>query len=303
MPIKDSELILNADGSIYHLNLKPENIANTIIFVGDQNRVEKVSKHFDSIEFKTQKREFKTHTGYYWVYHSPIQRLVLFDYQKTRGYEGVKEMLGDFRGFLQTDGYAVYQKLVEENGQITHVGCLVHARRMFEKALDNDPVRAEQALDYFRQIYEVETIARDNKYSSEERKSLRLEKALPILNALGEWMADQLSQVLPKSTIGKAIAYCANRWEALTAYLYDGVLEADNNLIENAIRPLALGRKNYLFSGSHDAAQRAAIIYTFFANCKKHEVDPYKWLKNTLENIMDTSIQELHTLYPQNFKA
>ena len=244
----------------------------------------------------------KTHTGYYWVYHSPIQRLVLFDYQKTRGYQGVKEMLGDFKGFLQTDGYAVYQKLVEKNGQITQVGCLVHARRMFEKALDNDPVRAEQALNYFRQIYALEKVARDQQYTPEERKNLRLEKALPILNTLGEWMADQLSQVLPKSPLGKAIAYCANRWEVLTAYLYDGVLEADNNLIENAIRPLALGRKNYLFSGSHDAAGRAAIIYTFFANCKKHDVNPYKWLKHTLENIMDTSIQELHTLYPQNFK-
>ena len=245
----------------------------------------------------------KTHTGYYWVYHSPIQRLVLFDYQKTRGYNGVKGMLEDgFVGFLQTDGYAVYEKLAKTNEQVIHVACWAHARREFEKALDNDRIRAEKALGYIQELYAIERKARKNELTPKERKQLRFEEALPILNQLAEWMKEEISQVLPKSNISKAIAYSANRWQALTAYLYDGGLEIDNNLIENAIRPLALGRKNYLFSGSHEAAQRAAIIYTFFANCKKHEVNPYDWLKYALENIMDTSIQNLTNLYPQNFK-
>ncbi|MDX2303433.1 MAG: transposase, partial [Microscillaceae bacterium] len=93
-----------------------------------------------------------------------------------------------------------------------------------------------------------------------------------------------------------------HRWDSLNHYLLDGHLEIDNNLTENAIRPIALGRKNYLFAGSHQAAQRAAIIYSFFACCNKHQVNPQEWLIHTLDNIMDTSIQELHLLLPKNFK-
>jgi hypothetical protein len=93
----------------------------------------------------------------------------------------------------------------------------------------------------------------------------------------------KLRQILPKSPIGKAFRYTMDRWDQLSAYLYDGILEIDNNLVENAIRPLALGRKNYLFAGSHDAAQRAAGIYSFFTICKKHAVNPYQWLKYTLK--------------------
>jgi len=117
-------------------------------------------------------------------------------------------------------------------------------------------------------------------------------------------MVNQLKDhhILPKSPIGKAIAYSLNRWDKLSAYLYDGVLEIDNNLTENAIRKLALGRKNYLFAGSHDAAQRAAIMYSFFAICKKHEVNPYQWLKYTLENIMSINHKNIKDLYPQNYK-
>lgn len=108
--------------------------------------------------------------------------------------------------------------------------------------------------------------------------------------------------ILPKSPIGKAFRYTMDRWDRLSAYLYDGILEIDNNLVENAIRPLALGRKNYLFAGSHDAAQRAAGIYSFFAICKKHEVNPYEWLKYTLENIMSINHKDIRNLYPQNYK-
>src|SRR5690606_37952610 len=108
--------------------------------------------------------------------------------------------------------------------------------------------------------------------------------------------------ILPKSPIGKAFRYSMDRWDQLSANLYDGILEIDNNLIENAIRKLALGRKNYLFAGSDDAAQRGAIMYSFFAICKKHEVNPYEWLKYTLENIMSINHKDIRNLYPQNYK-
>jgi len=97
--------------------------------------------------------------------------------------------------------------------------------------------------------------------------------------------------------------YSIDRWSELSVYLFDGELEIDNNLVENAIRPVALGRKNYLFAGSHDAAQRAAMIYTFFAICKKHDVNPYQWLKYALENIMTINHKNIKDLYPQNFKC
>ena len=133
-------------------------------------------------------------------------------------------------------------------------------------------------------------------------KELRLEKSLPVINEMGKWIFQEIKNTLPKSQIGKAMAYAYARWDALSAYLYDGNLQIDNNLVENAIRPIALGRKNYLFAGSHEAAQRSAMIYSFFAICKKHEVNPFQWLKYTLENIMSINHKNLKDLYPQNFK-
>lgn len=241
-----------------------------------------------------------THQGYFWVYHDPIDQIILFDYQPTRGYAATQDILGDFKGYLQSDGYAVYEKIAKKPA-ITHIACWAHARREFVRAKDNDQARAEKALTFIQQLYTIEKKAREEKMTAEQRKALRIEQALPILNQMGKWISEENKKTLPKSPIGKAFAYCIYRWKALSDYLLDGNLEIDNNLTENAIRPVALGRKNYLFAGSHEAAQRSAIIYTFFANCKKHEVDPYQWLRNTLQNIMSTSIQELHTLYPQNF--
>lgn len=151
-------------------------------------------------------------------------------------------------------------------------------------------------------LYAIERQAREEGLSPAERKTLRLKKSLPILNELGEWIAEQAPVVLPKSRIGKAVIYCLNHWEGLNVYLQDGMLEIDNNLVENAIRPVALGRKNYLFAGSHKAAQRAAMVYSFFAICKTHHVNPYRWLRHTLENIMTTKFNDIRELYPQNFK-
>lgn len=138
----------------------------------------------------------------------------------------------------------------------------------------------------------------------EQRKKLRLDKPRPILNNFLDWLKAALlsRQILPKSQIGKTLNYSLKRWQGLTAYLYDGVLEIDNNLIENAIRSLALDRKNYLFAGSHKADRRAASIYSFFVICKKHNVNPYQWLKYVLENTLDTKAPELYKPYPQNLK-
>lgn len=241
------------------------------------------------------------HQGYYWVYHAPLDGTVLFDYSPTRGSSAPLPILGNFKGYLQTDGYAVYEKYARSK-DITHLACWAHARREFEKALDNDKPRAETALILIQKLYAVERVARDGQLDTGAIKELRLQESLEIINELGKWIFNEIKNTLPKSQIGKAMAYAYARWDALSAYLYDGNLQIDNNLVENAIRPIALGRKNYLFAGSHEAAQRAAMIYSFFAICKKHEVNPFQWLKHTLENIMSINHKKIKDLYPQNFK-
>ncbi len=153
-----------------------------------------------------------------------------------------------------------------------------------------------------QELYKVERRVKEEQLSADRIKELRLEESLPVINEMGKWIFEEIKNTLPKSQIGKAMAYAYARWDALSAYLYDGNLQIDNNLAENAIRPIALGRKNYLFAGSHEAAQRSAMIYSFFAICIKHEVNPYQWLKYTLENIMSINHKNLKDLYPQNFK-
>ncbi|QCR24511.1 IS66 family transposase [Pontibacter sp. SGAir0037] len=241
------------------------------------------------------------HQGYYWVYHSPLDRTVLFDYQPTRAAAGVKLMLDSFRGYLQTDGYAVYEKYGRKK-EVTHLACWAHARREFERALENDKARAGKALTLIQLLYAVERKAKEEGLEAAAIKELRLSESLPVLNELGKWIFEEIKSTLPKSQIGKAMAYAYARWDALSAYLYDGELHIDNNGVENAIRPLALGRKNYLFAGSHEAAKRAGMIYSFFAICKKHEVNPYQWLKHTLQNIMSINHKNIKDLFPQNLK-
>ena len=241
------------------------------------------------------------HQGWYWVYHCALDRTVLFDYNPSRGGHVPKSMLDNFKGYLQTDGYAGYDKYGKKK-DITHLACWAHARREFEKALQNDRPRAEKALMIIQKLYKVERKAKEEQLSADRIKELRLEEALPVINEMGKWIFQEIKNTLPKSQIGKAMAYAYARWDMLSTYLHDGNLQIDNNLIENAIRPVALGRKNWLFAGSHEAAQRSAMIYSFFAICKKHEVNPFQWLKHTLENISSINHKKLKELYPQNFK-
>lgn len=180
------------------------------------------------------------HQGYYWVYHAPLDGTVLFDYSPTRGGIAAVPMLGDFKGYLQTDGYAVYEKYGKKK-EVTHLACWAHARREFEKALDNDKPRAEKALLLIQQLYATERKAKEENLSPQQIKELRLAESLPIINELGKWIFEEIKNTLPKSQIGKAMTYAYARWDALSAYLYDGNLFIDNNLVENAIRPIALG--------------------------------------------------------------
>lgn len=239
----------------------------------------------------------KTHQGYQWVYLSPILNLVLFNYRKGRGMHGPKEFLSLYSGILQCDGYTVYDK-IGKSKDITLAGCSVHLRRKYVEALGSDKKRATYALDIFKQIYKHEAIAKE----SDDRKIYREENIKPLFIQLRKWVDEQSIKVLPKSPIGKAMKYTISQWNKIMNIFTDGQIELDNNLIENKIRPLALGRKNYMFAGSHAAAQRIAMMYSFMATCKANEVNPYTWLKYVLDNIGHTSIQNLEQFLPSNFK-
>jgi len=241
----------------------------------------------------------KTHLGYYWVYYAVLQKVLIFNYQKGRGEKAPESMLGDFKGYLQTDGYAVYNKYAKKEG-ITHIACMAHARRYFDKALTNDKERAAYVMLKIQNLYKIEEYAKVNKLDFEQIKELRLKQALPIFNELGKFLFDNLNTTLPKSPIGKAISYMLARWTSLMAYMYDGALNIDNNLVENSIRPTAIGRKNYLFAGSHSGAEKAAMFYTFFGTCKINNVNPYKWLLYVLDNIHEYSAENLDDLFPAN---
>ena len=244
---------------------------------------------------KNQKKE--THLGYFWVYHAPLSRLVTFDYQKGRGKNAPRSFLQGYKGTLQTDGYAVY-KHYYNNKEVTHLACWAHVRRKFEKALQSNRSLAEHVLT---EIQKLDAIEREIRVlTASERKTIRLEKSLPIINGLGKWLYVQKQVVLPKSPFGQALEYTIPLWESLQNYLHDGNLHNDNNLIENTIRPVALGRKNYLFAGSHEGARRSAMFYSFFACCKINNLNPQKWLEYVLSVIADCPVNQLHNLLPNN---
>ena len=250
-----------------------------------------------TIKVLDKDKKNKTHLGYFWVYHAPLSKLVAFDYQQGRGQDAPRGFLKGYQGTLQTDGYVVYQHYYA-NEKVMHLACWAHVRRKFEKALQSNRSVAEHALIEIQKLYAIEREAKE--LTAEQRKALRLEKALSIINDLGRWLYTQRQQVLPQSPIGQAIEYTIPLWESLQNYLKDGSLHIDNNLIENTIRPVALGRKNYLFAGSHQGAKRSAMFYSFFACCKVNNIHPQKWLEYVLAHIADYKVNQLHKLLPNN---
>ena len=242
-----------------------------------------------------------THRGYFWVYHNSIDGLVWFDYQEGRGREGPVEVLKDFKGYLQTDGYAVYDFFKEER-DITVLHCMAHARRMFFEARDNDKVVAEYALEQIRLLYNIERKVKEQQLDVEQILQLRQTEAAPVLVSLGKWMKETYLKVLPKSAIGKALGYSIARWAELMLYATDGKLNIDNNPVENSIRPVAIGRKNYLFADSHEAAKRSAMLYSLMGTCKLHGINPFIWLRDVLQRIATHSINKIEDLLPHNWQ-
>jgi transposase len=241
------------------------------------------------------------HQGYMWLFRNPANGLVLFVYNKGRSRAAPEEVLENFTGTLQTDGYKVYQVL-NTKGDITLLGCMAHARRYFEKALGNDKSRSEYVLKQIQRLYAIERNAKEREVNHGTLKRYRQICALPILNEIETRLKEMRFEVLPKSSIGKAITYTLNIYPNLKRYVGNGKYEIDNNNIENAVRPLALGRKNYLFAGSHKSAQHAAMMYSFFASCKANHVNPYTWLNDILNRLPEYKANKIDELLPHNWK-
>ena len=249
-------------------------------------------------------RKEKTHNGRLWVYvggggHAPSS--IIYRYSKTRTGQEPKNFLGDYCGYLQADAYAGYDQCYE-SGNIIEVGCLAHARRKFIdtlKVVENDKL-AQEAILYIKSLYEIE--GKIKEMDAIQRYYYRRRYAKPRLKIFYRWLKHSQHNAPPKSLLGKAINYTLNHWKALNNYLRDGVLDIDNNAAERAMRSVVLGRKNYLFAGSDNGAENAAVIYSLIETCKALKINTFDYLTDVLKRLPTTLNSNITKLIPYNWK-
>ena len=241
----------------------------------------------------------KSQQGYLWTYSRPGGD-VLFEWRTSRSREGPDEFLKCFRGKLQTDGYVVCESLARARSDLILIGCWAHARRGFHEALGESKLAAW----FVRQIgllYAVEKKLRRSRPGGAGpalRHAVRAWQSQPVLERLHRAMKLVRQRTLPQGLLGQAIDYALIRWESLTRYVADGALEIDNNLIENAIRPSALGKKNGLFIGHPSAGERSAILYTLLGSCRRHDLNPFDYLKDLFTRLPSAKITEIKQFTP-----
>ena len=245
----------------------------------------------------------KTKRAYVWVYRTTnfvAQRAVLFDFCASRGGEHPQRMLRDFGGTLVTDDFSGYHKL-QSQGAITGALCMAHARRkLFEAHKLNGSEIAAQAVGLIAKLYEVEREARE--LEPQARLLLRQSRSRPIVDALHQWLLAQRQSLAKADVTAKAIDYSLSNWRALTRYLDDGHVPIDNNAVENSIRPLAVGRKNWLFVGSQQAGERAAVMLSLIESAKLNGHDPWAYLKDVFERLPTLKSRDLELLLPHNWR-
>jgi len=227
--------------------------------------------------------------GYLWVVRNPDNGEVFFHYDRgSRSEKTAMVLLHGFKGAIQSDGYQVYKRFEALEGKLM-LGCWAHARRKFDEALAENKKLANEALLQIQSLYAVEREADETGATPEQRKELRRTKAYPILVTFEKWLYDNYKALLPQSRTAKAISYTYSLFPKLSRYHLDGRYRIDNNLVENAIRPLAIGRKNYLFCGNGEAAIRAAVMYSLLGSCKAAGVNPTEWLEDVISRIYSYS--------------
>jgi len=235
-----------------------------------------------------------------WVYIGDSRhQFTIFDFTESRKRDGPLKFLANYKGYLQADAFAGYD-CIYAGGNVVEVACHAHARRKFFEALSTNKFLCTVALNIIRYLYQLERQA--SEMSPEQRLELRLKFAEPALRAYRKWLDWQYIRTLPKSPFGKAIAYSLNNWAALCRYVQDGDLTIDNNKSERAVRPVAIGRKNWLFAGSKEGGKTAAIISSFIQSCKQHGLNPYSYLKDVLIQLTSRTKVELRDLLPDRWK-
>jgi len=280
----------------------------------------------------------QTRTGRFWAYlGDPAHPYTVFTYTASRSRDGPMQFLkgwGEDRPvYLQADAFGGYDGIYagEAGGRVTEVACWAHARRKFYEARSSDAAASTQALAYIRLLYDVEDQAQeqfkercekraaadpgattkrdavaDHRVLAAIRLALRQEHAAPRLEQFKLWLLSQQAErggpVLPKSPMGQAIAYALNQWEALSIYVTDGRLAIDNNAAENALRRVAIGRKNWLFCGSDNGGHTAAILFSLIATCQRHKIEPFTYLRDVLTRIAATPISQLDQLLPNRWQ-
>ncbi len=220
-------------------------------------------------------------TAYAWVYvGDPANPYTVFDLSSGHQQEFPEKFLAGYRGFLHADGYAGYNCLYAAGA--THIGCWMHVRRYFFEAKQSDPARAHEAIARIRLLYAVETAAKEKHLSGAELAAYRQEHAGPLLQALADWLAGEVPRALPKSKIGEAFLYASNQWASLIRYVEDGRLAIDNSPAEQALRPLAVGRRNWLQIAGDGGLKSAAVLLSIAASAKRQRINPWSYIQHLL---------------------
>jgi transposase len=262
--------------------------------------------HTDGTGLQVLRRgQDRAHIGQIAVYCS--KRLAIYAYTPTKEGKHAAAFLDRFEGTVVADAASTFDQLYA-TGRILEAGCWAHARRKFEEVVDHDPAAAHEAMDWISAMYDVERDARQAGIEEQALLDLRRTRTAPIAEDFRRWLDERAGIALPKSSIGKAIAYCRRHWTALTRFLEDPRLPLDNNLAERCLRAVAIGRNNYMFAGSDDGAVRAAVLYSVIQTCKLNGVDPLAWLTDVLERLSvhpDNRMRGgagLDSLLPHNWK-
>jgi hypothetical protein len=245
----------------------------------------------------------KTKQGYLWTAHAPGLDAV-FHWETGRGAACLENIVPvNFRGVLQCDAYAAYPAFANKREGIELAGCWAHARRHFHEAREHVPLRANWVLYQIQNLYRIEARLRESKAGPGLRAAVRTSQSAMVLNrlkrALEKMEASQ--RHLPSSTFGKAISYTLSNWESLIKYVSNGRIEIDNNGVENAIRPTAIGKKNWLFFGDADAGKRSAVIYTIIESCRRRGIDPHEYLRDVLTRITESTSWQVADLTPKKW--
>lgn len=254
-----------------------------------------------------------THKSRFWVYLGDgAHPYTVYDYTPSRKRDGPVAFLDGFAGtkdkprYLQADAFGGYDGIYAQGGDgdadhvVYEVACWAHARRKFYDARTSDVTRSHAMLGWIRELYQIERDAKE--LDASKRRALRQENSKPILDTLQKWLNQQQGVILPKSAIGEAIQYTANNWKALTRYLDDGDLAIDNNAAENALRAIAIGRKNWMTIGSDRGGHAAAILYSLIQSARRHAIDPFIYLRDLFLRTPTHSNKEIHQLLPDHWK-